>query len=570
MQQLDIKPHYNVIIIGSGVSGLTSAALLSKAGLSVCVLEMDIRPGGYLAGFRRKDFRFDTAIHWLNQCGPNGLVHRVFDAIGLDHPNAAPQVRIRRYKGQSFDYLLTNNPNQMRDDMIRDYPHEKKGITKFFKSAQKIGRSFKNYSYMFRTEDSMGFIEKIIYQLKKLRFALPFIPYIMYTGEEGITKGLNKFFKDKGLHKIFCADPDMLSCLIPISWAYVNDFQSPPKGGSQVFPEWLSYVLNSYGNDLYFKCRVKEVLLENNVSTGVLFEHRGNDYTVKSDYIIAACDVETLYERMLPEHIVPAKFKKKLRNAKLYSSSITVSIALDCPTEDLGFNKEGIHMFNESVTRKEHGSGDPEKSHMCILAPSLRDKSMAPDGKGTLTIYIPAYFDQNNNWKTEIDAEGNLIRGEEYKKLKKECAEILIKRLEAEISPGLSDHILFMEVATPITHWRYTGNRNGSMMGARPGRENMMAKIAHYKTPVKNLFLGGHWADLGGGVPLAVKSAANTSLIILKKENKEAFKLLSKYMDGKINLSVLKGADCFKPYDNSWIQKLTPSLQKQKAKESHQ
>ncbi len=85
--------------------------------------------------------------------------------------------------------------------------------------------------------------------------------------------------------------------------------------------------------------------------------------------------------------------------------------------------------------------------------------------------------------------------------VEKRVADVLIKRVEEKIAPGLRDHILFYEVATPVTHWRYTGNKNGTMMGARPGRQNMKNKISHYRTPVKNLILGGHWAELGGGVP---------------------------------------------------------------------
>ena len=76
MQKLQLKDKYDVLIIGAGISGLTSAALYSRFGMSVCLLEMDARPGGYLAGFRRNDFRFDSAIHWLNQCGP---IHPNFD-----------------------------------------------------------------------------------------------------------------------------------------------------------------------------------------------------------------------------------------------------------------------------------------------------------------------------------------------------------------------------------------------------------------------------------------------------------------------------------------------------------
>ena len=53
MQQLNLESHYDVVIIGAGVAGLTSAALLAKSGLSVCVLEAGAIGGGYLQGFRR-------------------------------------------------------------------------------------------------------------------------------------------------------------------------------------------------------------------------------------------------------------------------------------------------------------------------------------------------------------------------------------------------------------------------------------------------------------------------------------------------------------------------------------
>ena len=79
MSEIVAKSYYDVVIIGAGISGMTAAALLSRCGLSVCVLEKEPHAGGYLAGFRRKDFRFDSAIHWLNQCGEKGLVTKIFE-----------------------------------------------------------------------------------------------------------------------------------------------------------------------------------------------------------------------------------------------------------------------------------------------------------------------------------------------------------------------------------------------------------------------------------------------------------------------------------------------------------
>ena len=191
---MNLKEKYDVVVIGAGVGGLTAGAMLGKAGFSVCVLEKEPHEGGYLAGYSKKKFRFDTAIHWLNQCAPGGWVHRTFQGIGSDHPQPVSQVNIRRYKGESFDYLLTNNPDQFRDQLIAEYPHEKEGIIRFFKAAKKIGHSFHIANQVFRTGESMNLWEKIKSLKTNIQFVLPFIPYISYKGEEGIKKGLNKFF----------------------------------------------------------------------------------------------------------------------------------------------------------------------------------------------------------------------------------------------------------------------------------------------------------------------------------------------------------------------------------------
>jgi prolycopene isomerase len=122
------------------MGGLTSAAALAKAGLDVCVLEMDHRPGGYLAGFQRKKFRFDTAIHWLNQCGPSGMVRNIFDYLGPGAPETPTLHQIRRYKGDSFDYLLTSRPADLRDAFLRDFPQDSKGIRAFFELSERVGK----------------------------------------------------------------------------------------------------------------------------------------------------------------------------------------------------------------------------------------------------------------------------------------------------------------------------------------------------------------------------------------------------------------------------------------------
>ncbi len=431
-----------------------------------------------------------------------------------------------------------------------------------------MGAAFANFQSLFRTEESMSFFEKFKNKLPMLKFGMAFIPYLRFAGERGFVKGLNKFFKAKKLKDVFAADCELIGCMVPIGWAYYNDFQSPPKGGSQVIPEWLQYIVRFYKNDIFFKSSVQKIIVENNVASGVQVNCRGKDYFIKAKYIIAACDAENLYHKMLPKHILSNKSRNNLQQAEIYSSSVTLSIALDCSAEALHFDEELIHIAGQNIYQNNGSEVTPHNVEISILAPSARDKSLAPDGKGTLTIYAPALMSYQNNWHTIQDEEGNYQRTEAYQKLKLEFAAIILKRVEDLVAPGLQSHILFCEIATPITHWRYTGNKDGSMMGAKPGRKNMQQKVAHYQTPVKNVLLGGHWAELGGGVPIAVKAGANAALLVLQKENKPAFKLLAAYMDGEITSSNFLSAGIFKDYDNSWERALTPAEKTARKKKS--
>jgi len=530
----------DIIVIGSGVGGLTAAAILSRTGARVAVLEKEPRIGGYLAGFKRKGFRFDTAIHWLNQCSATGSVSKVFDFIGKDPPSFKCLEKIQRYKSESIDFLLTNNPDEFKNLLIKTYPDDKKGIIRFFQKAKKIGASFNNFKSVLLATETMNLSSRIRNILGLLRFGLPFIPFIPYSGEK-MEKGLNRFFSNKKIHDIFSSETDLLSCLVPIGWAYYNDYQTPPPGGGQVIPQWLAHVVKQHGNPLFLNTTVKGITIENGMVKGVEASCKGKELLFKAKYVIAACDLDTVYSKLLPEGVVSKKMINRLNTAEIYASSFTLSIALNCSAASLGFGEEMVHLFKDGISKDLHNSGDPDFSALSILAPSHKDHSLAPEGKGTLVVFMPAYMHQYDQWNTGAGIQ----RGEEYVELKNRIAEKLIKRLEL-VYPGLAAQILFYEAATPVTHWRYTGNKNGTMMGTKPNKSNMRSGVARYKTPVKNLLIGGHWAELGGGVPIAVKAGTNAALIVLKEHMPAAFQKIIRYLNAKITLDEINQAPEFK------------------------
>jgi phytoene dehydrogenase-like protein len=523
--------QFDVIIIGAGVSGLTAAALLSKAGLSVCVLERHRLIGGYLQGFERKGFIFDTAIHWLNQCGKGGTVTNVFKYLGDDFPKPVGMKNIHRHISSDYEFTLSNNPDELKEKLIHDFPHEKQGIEKFFEAAKVVAQVSKKFPKFFVSNETKSGFRRPFFMLKQLGIIYPLIKYALYGGEKGVEKGLRKFFKDEKLLGVFRSEPDLLSCLFPIAWAYNDDFQNPPIGGSQVIPEWLQTKLNSENSEVVLSAEVFKIDVQDGAFKSVTYRKRLKEYTVSAKHLIAACDVDVLYKKLLPESVVSKSIVQKLDKAELYSSSVTISVALNCTAESLGFGEEMIQVFNDDTPRMEHNSGDPHKSFLSILAPSVRDRTLAPENHGTLNIFVPAWMDYGNNWGTALNAKGEYDRNEEYKRIKEEFAQIIFDRMEDRVCPNLREHILFYEVATPVTYFRYTHNKDGSMMGTRPGKTNMQLKVAHYLTPVKNIIIGGHWAELGGGVPIAVKAAYNASLIVLKDQKPKAYKEMVNYIE---------------------------------------
>ena len=135
-----MEEEFDVVIIGAGIAGLTSAALLSKSGLKVCVLERHYLIGGYLQGFQRDGFTFDTAIHWLNQCGKDGTVTKLFKHLNPNFPRPQTMHTIKRHLTDNHEFILTNDPDVLKSQLIEEFPGDKNGIEKFFKHAKKIAK----------------------------------------------------------------------------------------------------------------------------------------------------------------------------------------------------------------------------------------------------------------------------------------------------------------------------------------------------------------------------------------------------------------------------------------------
>ncbi len=513
-----VNAGYDVVVIGAGMGGLTAAALLAKAGLSVFVADMNRAPGGVIAGFSRDGFRFETAVHWLNLFGPAGPARRIMAYIKPAPPETPAPKTVRRFKGDSFDYTLTEDPDVLRDALVRDHPRDERGIIRFFEAARRMGTAFNEVTRRMQSSTTLSLSGRARLFRDATAAGMPFLRYSGLNAEAG----LRRFFPHTRAGQIFCSEARFLTCLVPIGWIYTNNYFLPPRGGARTLADWLCDASRERGAHFQFNTRAVNIELDRGRAAGVTFRRRADqtEYHVRCRHLIAACDTETLYTKLLPARGVGGRVVRRIRRADLYSSAVTISLGLDRPARDFGVGEEMVYLTRDDVPRAAQDAGDPHTARITLMSSSSADPTLAPPGKGTLSVYLPAKLSLFDNWRT---GDG-FTRGAAYRDWKRQYADIIVRRIEASLVPDLRSAVELVDVATPVTYLRYTGNRDGTIMGTRMSFKNVMRSVSGYATPISNLYIGGQWAEYSGGVPTAIRAGANSAMLVLKQESKSAFK----------------------------------------------
>lgn len=511
---------HDVIIIGSGIGGLTTAAHLAKAGVKVLVLEQHSQPGGYFTSFKAKGYSFDGGIQ---ACEDGGMFLATLKQLGiLDKVNPVKSRFALCLPDAFVELKQIEDLHLFYDRLVLAFPHETSGLNQIRKDALEFcymmeamwkvpNPFFKSFS-----EIITGYPGWIKNHGRHARGFGRFMELFKIP----IGEYLGRFISDQDLIN-FISSMGYRGCPASFSMPFIyclTDYFYPARGGMQAVSDAMAEAIEGHGGHIMYNTLVDQILTQGGRAVGVRTQ-AGDVF--HATYIVNNGDAIRTYRDMLPQEVVPSTFMKKIESCRFSESVFLTYLGVDIPSEEIARAVGGCPHVIVMPDYRAGGYDDIEnnpdyfrKSLLMVSVPTIHDPSLAPEGKSVVVLQSGAHIKFAENWGI-TDGKRNAA----YRELKDKISKQLIANAERLI-PGLSGRIELKLTASPHTHVRYTLNSDGATVGwtynpyytAFPGAKGLLG--AGMFTPVKNLYQVGHWAMYPGGAPSGFMTGRMASLLI--------------------------------------------------------
>jgi prolycopene isomerase len=281
-----------------------------------------------------------------------------------------------------------------------------------------------------------------------------------------------------------------------------------PLGGMGAISKALAYSIEQNGGRIRYRTKVAKILARGNRVTGVV-THEGE--VIEASTIISNVSLRQTFGRLLSDG-APSSLARRLNRLEYSLSNFIVYLGVktDAEVDSLPFFTylRSIPDLEEEYRMLREGK-IPENPTVIMVVPSLIDPSLAPEGTHAVKLLCVAPYWYRNGWNRDDHRS--------YQALKEEVALRLIAQVESRIAPGLRGKILLREAATPITLERYTGNEQGAMYGLATTPGQFGRHRPSNRTPIKGLYLAGHYTRPAHGIVGAALSGSFTANMILSR-----------------------------------------------------
>ncbi|XP_066923132.1 all-trans-retinol 13,14-reductase-like [Clytia hemisphaerica] len=473
-----VPEDLDAIVVGSGIGGLSCAALLAKAGRKVLVLEQHDQAGGCCHTFIEKGFEFDVGIHYIGECANNTLTHTFVNQITEGQLEWAPvgdvidKVELGTGKDRTT-HLVTKGKDNFKAELKKSFPapEDQKSIDQFFIDMGRVRRLY-----------PQTFIFKII-PLWLSRFLLNtgifnLFSDLPYFSNLSLADYLDSLTKNKRLQGAvaysygdYGTQPRESSAMMQLMLLahYMHGGYYPVGGASEIAYNIIP-VIEKAGGKVLVRAPVTEIVLDSSgKAIGVKVKKGGEEHFISAPMVISGAGVINTFEHMIKDQKSrPESLLKKVNSGH---GAVSIFAGLDGTNEELKLENtntwamaepdldKGLDDFLNTPAEKV---GTEDIPLLFISFPSTKDPTWDQrfPGKSNCTIVTLG------NWKWFEEWEEGRVgkRGQDYDELKTRLAERAWEQA-CRFYPQIKDKRVYFDVGTPLTNKYYIGSPRGEIYG---------------------------------------------------------------------------------------------------------
>jgi phytoene dehydrogenase-like protein len=492
----------SMIIIGGGFAGLAAGIYGQMNGYKTRIFEMHSLPGGLCTSWQRNGYTFDACIHWLVGSNPassfNYLWQETGIAQGREYIYADEYCHAEGADGRTV--IFHADIGRLEKSLLEFSPQDREPIMDFISGIRMC------LKFDFPT-DRDPFFTRIRKQVRTfftfMKYGSQFKKWTAVTGEQFCNRFSDPLLK-QAFREIWI--PEFSIIFLFFTFAYLHSRNAGyPIGGSLPMSKALEARYRELGGEIFYNKKVARILTSGDKTTGIRLVDGTEEH---AERIISAADGHATHYDMLDGKYLDSATLRQYETWPVFHSLLYVSLGVNRRFDEIPHSVSGFSFpLKEPVI-----VGDKLRDRLPVHIYN-QDPTMAPAGKNSLIIMLESDI---GYWK-ELAKDRNV-----YIQKKDEVAGLIISLLEQRF-PGITDQVEVVDVATPMTFERFTGNWKGSFEGWLITPENaftMMKPMAQTVPGLQNFYMCGQWVEPGGGLPTAIMSGRRLLKQICREDGK--------------------------------------------------
>jgi all-trans-retinol 13,14-reductase len=483
-----LAPDYDAVVIGSGMGGLTTAALLSELGWKVCVLEQHYTAGGFTHSYERGGYEWDVGVHYIGEVGAATRTRKMFDFLSGGNLKWAPMDAEydRFYIGDKVFNAIAGK-QEFRHNLVRQFPNEAKAIDAYLKLLDRSGDALSAFGMSRGMPALLRWVAKpwLAWKLRGPFRRLTWDVLSDLTSDRDLIATLCGQWGDMGMPPK--RSPFMAHAMIARHYLYGGYY---PVGGSWRIAETIIPKIQASGGEVFTYAKVETILVEDGKVTGVEMK---DGHRIECACVISSAGVDNTFNHLLPNDVVEhSGYRRRMQNVQPSVAHLGVYIGLQGTAEELGLPRTNFWIYPsndyDAALDGFLADKDAEFPIVYVSFPSAKDPDYENRHPGTSTIEIvaPAPYEWFEKWREETWGK----RGDDYEAFKQALGERLLEHLYAKL-PQLRGKVDYYEVSTPLsTNW-FGGYQRGELYGLAHTRERLNQDWLRPKTNIPGLWLTG-------------------------------------------------------------------------------